>query len=648
MPQQTTKYLRHKLNIIYLVALIVISVLLALSYTNGLESKVEKSINLLLEKQSVFDEQIDILQRRHTLMRDIISVDDPFLKDEFIIEHHLLASRFMALRLKLKNLPLSQEEQDLLDLQINNTTKGYSAQIDLIQKSIDETRPEHYDELLDHVIPLTENAYNNIREYKNVMEEKTREAITAARLNYESGWRTIIWVYLILICSITAIFIWINRNQRKHHQELEWKATHDNLTQLCDRGEFERVLKQTIDYRERDATNSILYIDLDEFKVINDSCGHMAGDELLKNISSTIKNSVREHDVVARLGGDEFGVLLMGCNKNQAKKVADLVCERVREYSFEWEGNIFQVGTSIGVMEIDNKMTCINDIMKRVDTVCYTAKASGKNRAHVFSYDDEHTLQRIDEIEQADQIRAALRENRFMLYRQRFKSMKENLPESCEILVRMIDNDGRVLLPGRFIPAATRFKLMKEIDKWVVLNVLDYLSANPGDETIYNINLSGQTLNSDECHQFIIDSIEKYDVDGSKICFEITEDSAITNLNKTIKFMSTLHDMGCHFALDDFGTGLSSFTYLQKLPVDTIKIDGSFVKNLNPGSYEHSFVKAMCSISKNIDIHIVAEWVDSQYILDQLTDLEVDYVQGNLIEAANPLVDTSSKIKLAG
>lgn len=646
MTQHSTKKLK-KYNVLYLFTLIVISSLFAISYTNNLEHKVDKTIKLSLKKQLIFDQQIDILQRRFQLMRDIISVDDPFQKDEFILEHHLLASRFMALRLQLEALPLSPEEQELLQQQIDNTTKGYNAQIALIEKSFEETRPEHYQELLNEVIPLTENTYNNIRDYKKVMEQKTQEAIDAARMNYENGWHIIIAIYIILVSAITATFIWATIRHKKHHKELEWKATHDNLTQLCDRGEFERILKQSIDYRDRNTINSILYIDLDEFKVINDSCGHMAGDELLKNISHTIKNNVREHDVVARLGGDEFGVLLMGCDIVQAKKVAKKICDRVQENGFKWEGNSFRTGASIGVMEIDKRLTCINDIMKRVDTVCYTAKAKGKNRVHVFSYDDEHTIQRFDEIKVADQIRSALREDRFLLYRQRFQNIKENLPHTCEILLRMSDQDGEILLPERFIPAATRFMLMKEIDKWVIVKTLDYLATHPDDDTIYHINLSGQTLSCEESRNFIIDKIKEYEVRSSRICFEITEDSAISSLKKTVNFMTILRALGCYFALDDFGTGLSSFTYLQKLPVDTIKIDGKFVKNLSPGSYEYSFITAMCSIGKNLNMNIVAEWVDSQHILDQLTDLEVDYVQGNLIEEASPLIDSSQQIKLA-
>lgn len=641
-------YLNHTKKIAFLIAIITTSSLFTITYTKNLQNKVDDTINLLLEKQSIFDEQMYLLQRRYQLLRDIISVEDAFEKDELILEHAQLAARFMALRHKLEALPLSPEERRLLEQQIKSTRMGYNVQDDLINKSIEETRPEHYRELLNKVYPVTETVYASIHNYKKFMEKTTRDTISSAQLNYENGWHFIFTIYIFIVCAIIAIFIWAATKKKKYHLELEWKATHDNLTHLCNRGEFERILKNTIDYHDRNSVNSIIYIDLDEFKVVNDSCGHMAGDLLLKEVSNIIKSNVRTHDVVARLGGDEFGLLLMGCYQSEAVKVAELICKKVHEYGFVWEGNTYKISTSIGAMEIDDSTANINEILRRVDTVCYTAKTSGKNRVHAFSYDDESTIRRIAEIEQADNIRSALRENRFVLYRQRYKNLKPNLPPACEILVRMLDKSGKVILPDQFIPAATRFHLMHEIDKWVLINTLDYLSSLPDDNTIFNINLSNQMINDEECHDFIIENIQNYNLDASRICFEITEDSAIANLDKTVDFMERLRKMGCGFALDDFGTGLSSFTYLQQLPVDTLKIDGSFVINLSATSYEHTFIEAISSISKSLDIHIVAEWVESQEVLDQLVTLEVDYAQGHLIEYAEPLIPCTKQLRSTG
>lgn len=427
---------------------------------------------------------------------------------------------------------------------------------------------------------------------------------------------------------------------RELSKKMSWQATHDSLTGLINRNEFELRLKQLLHSAITDNTSHILlYLDLDQFKVVNDTCGHAAGDELLKQLSFLLHEEIRESDTLARLGGDEFGVLLVTCSIEKAQQIADNLRKVVNELHFVWKDKRFEVGVSIGLTQITKDSESISNILSEADVACYAAKELGRNRTHVYTADDGELSQRQTEMHWVSRITKALNENRFVLYSQAIKSSYATDEEAThkEILVRMKDEDGELIPPYAFIPAAERFNLMPAIDKWVIDNSFAYL-AEPGNENQdLSINLSGNTLSDEGLLTFIREKLVQYDIDPQRICFEITETNVITQMTLAINLMRELRADGCKFSLDDFGSGLSSFAYLKNMPIDYLKIDGAFVKDIADDPIDMAMVSAINQIGKIMGIKTIAEFVENEEILHVLIALDVDYVQGYGIEKPIPL-----------
>lgn len=420
---------------------------------------------------------------------------------------------------------------------------------------------------------------------------------------------------------------------RETSRKLAYQATHDVLTGLINRREFERLTDEVLqDARQNDSHHAFCYMDLDQFKVVNDTCGHVAGDALLMELATMIRHRTNEKDAVARLGGDEFGILMRNTPLNEARVMADEIRNRIRDYRFLWDGQTFEVGISIGVVPIRPDTSALAEIFSNADIACFVAKDMGRNQIHVSSLDDVEQARRQQEMQWSVRIPTALENNRFTLFYQRIlplDSTRDTLPR-CELLVRMLDDDGHVILPGRLIPAAERFRHMPEIDRWVIRNALN-LVVQHGDRlgmASYAINLSGQSLGQEELLDFVKREILRSGVNPRLITFEITETAAIRNVSHAARFMAELKKMGCQFSLDDFGSGLSSFGYLKMLPVDYLKIDGSFVRNMLHDEHDHSIVIAITQIAKTLNITCVAEWIEDEATLLALKEIGVAYGQG--------------------
>lgn len=430
--------------------------------------------------------------------------------------------------------------------------------------------------------------------------------------------------------------------------QLSYQATYDDLTGLVNRREFEDRLQEVIELaQERRSENVLCYLDLDQFKVINDTCGHMAGDELLRQLAQELYRCVRRDDTLARLGGDEFAILLENCSVENAERAANNVRQAVQNFRFMWNENMFTIGVSIGLTLISQDGESISEVLRRADAACYAAKEAGRNRLHIFRLDDKELALRHQEMSWVSRVNAALEDNRLELWHQEIAEIsREDLPQGStaedhfEVLLRMRDTDGSLIMPGTFLPAVERYTLAAKIDRWVLQALFRWLADNPltSDRIgICAVNLSGQTLGDLNFHNEVIALLEGSNVRADRICFEITETSAIANLANATLFMQRLKQHGCTFALDDFGSGLSSFAYLKSLPVDFVKIDGLFVKDILSDPVDRAMVKAIIEMAHAMGKLAIAEFVENDAILQELIDLGVDYVQGYGIGRPAPL-----------
>ena len=417
---------------------------------------------------------------------------------------------------------------------------------------------------------------------------------------------------------------------------LRHQAQHDDLTGLINRREFEvrldRCLKSA---HENNIQHIFCYLDLDQFKLVNDTCGHNAGDELLRQISALFANKMRDRDTLARLGGDEFGLLLENCSLADANQIADKLLKLVRDYRFVHEKKMFNVGVSIGIVVINSSFNTISDIMHAADAACYSAKNAGRNQTFLYSPVDIETVQRQTAVEAVSDMTSEIVDDRFILYCQPILPLSSSVPQQhhYEILIRKVGAEGEISLPTTFIPSAERYRLMPNIDRWVIKNtfagyrkLLDI--SHEKCRYIFSINLSGTSLGDKSLLGYIREQFAIYAIPPQSICFEITETAAIVNLKNTINLFTALKKIGCKFALDDFGSGMSSFMYLKNFEVDFLKIDGAFVREMHENKIDHAMVRSINSVAEAMNIKTVAEFVENDEILKELKFIGVHYGQG--------------------
>lgn len=431
--------------------------------------------------------------------------------------------------------------------------------------------------------------------------------------------------------------------RRRITQRITWAATHDSLTGLINRSEFEsRVDVALSSAINSDKQHALCYLDLDQFKVVNDTCGHAAGDALLQQVAGSLNDRLRDSDTLARLGGDEFGVLLECCALERAQMIAADLLAAAREYRFLWEDKVFGVGVSIGVVMITASSGSRADIFSAADTACYAAKEQGRNRVCTYQSSDREMTQRQSDMGWASRLKNALEQERFVLYYQSYLSLGpvDGQHAHMEILLRLIDEEGKLVPPGSFIPAAERYNFMPEIDRWVIKTVFSRhsdLQAQMGGPLTCAINLSGTTVNSEGILDFVLNLARQHRTPAGAICFEITETAAINNLRTATHFMSTLRAHGFLFALDDFGVGTSSFSHLKLLPVDFLKIDGAFVRNIVSDAVDRAMVDAVNHVGHIMGLKTIGEFAESVEVIDALRTVGVDFAQGYGFHKPQPL-----------
>lgn len=468
---------------------------------------------------------------------------------------------------------------------------------------------------------------------------------------------------LRMIC-ISARIIWvretarlvINENQQANFllvcedisenrllsEQLEYQASHDALTGLVNRCEFDTVIQKVVkEANKEQSEHALCYLDLDQFKVINDTCGHLAGDELLRQLGELLRHQIRKGDVLARLGGDEFGILMRHCILNEAFHACEKLRNVIKDFQFAWEDRSFFIGVSIGISSINNCSGNAVEIMKEADAACYAAKEKGRNRVHIFRPDDEELASQKGEMQWVEKIQHGIENDRFVLYGQLIVPTSVN-DEGLhfETLVRYLDEQGNTIPPGAFLPAAERYNMAPALDKWVIRHLFEWMAEHPNyleKLSLCSINLSGLSMTDESMLKFIFEAFIQYSIPTQKICFEITETAAIGNLTYATKFINHLREKGCSFSLDDFGSGLSSFAYLKNLPVDFLKIDGVFVKDMLDDEVDLAMVKSINEVGHVMGKKTIAEFVENKEIFERLYELDVDYAQGYGIAKPVPL-----------
>jgi len=430
--------------------------------------------------------------------------------------------------------------------------------------------------------------------------------------------------------------------QRRQTREITYRAQHDNLTGLLNRGEFEIRLSDALARaKAENCVHTLLFIDLDQFKIVNDTCGHAAGDQLLQNVSNLLKGTVRNRDTIARLGGDEFAVLLDHCSRENAEAVAQQICDRLDDSRFIHDGQRFRIGASIGLVPIDGTWDTPAAIKQAADRACYAAKDAGRNRVHSWFEGDETLRTRQSEMQWASRFEDAFEEGRFHLFAQRIFPMDGSAKgHHLEVLLRLVESDGTVISPGEFFPAAERFNLAARIDRMVLRKVIDLLSALPDIcefETVC-VNVSGQSIGDRAFHREAMSILSTASAAVCRcLCLEITETTAITNITDARHFIEQVNRLGVRIAVDDFGAGAATFGYLKSLPIDVLKIDGQFVRGLVDDSLDSAAVRCFVDIARIMGVKVVAECIETDAVLSRLRHLGVHYAQGYLLHRPEPI-----------
>ena len=426
-------------------------------------------------------------------------------------------------------------------------------------------------------------------------------------------------------------------------RQMSYQATHDALTGLVNRSEFERRVDGALQSaRSEDVSHVLCYLDLDRFKAVNDTSGHLAGDNMLREIAGLLKDRVRDSDTIGRLGGDEFGMLLVGCPLDKARQIADDTCRAIADHRFVWQDQIFDIGVSIGLVEMDGQSGSVESMLSAADSACYVAKQKGRGRVHVYSARDEAVARERGEIQWLQRLQVALKENRFELHAQPIISLAGRVSRgpAVEVLLRMRDESGQTIGPAQFLASAERYQLMSHIDRWVVQATLTAIASGAlrlPEHRSCAINLSGQTLGDEGFLEFVVDCLDHTGVAPEQICFEMPETAVVGNLEHAGRFINVLHGMGCRFALDDFGGGLGSFSNLKHLALDYLKIDGTFTRNLGRDNVNQAMVAAMIKLARTLDFEVIAEQVEDQVSFETVRRMGVDFAQGYVVERPQPL-----------
>ncbi|MFW2438678.1 MAG: putative bifunctional diguanylate cyclase/phosphodiesterase [Arenicellales bacterium] len=590
-----------------------------------------------IEKLRLLDEMVHHSRQRSVLLRDILLADDSFEQDEIIQKHSTLAGQYLSSRNELYKQPLGENERTILDNIIELNKGGYTRQQQIIEYATTGRIDDAKILLATRLNPNREKIYPDMMRMREILVESSNVSSQSTILLMKRYQTILNW--LLAIALITGVgIVWLTyRQDSRHNQHLVWQASHDPLTGLGNRYESELQLNALIEDAQIWKRNSaLLYLDIDQFNIVNNTSGQAAGDELLKQLAILLREAVEDKCIIFRVGSDQFVILLRDSDIDQIMNHASQLLTLISTHRFEWSDKSYDVTASIGIVPITENSGDAESIWSDAYLACDMAKEKGGDRVEISLESNQETKVRREGMDWTSRLRSAMKEDRLVLFSQGIRSIKNGMTHS-EILIRYEEENGDIIPAAKFIPAAERYNLITEIDRYVVRKTLQYMGKDLTGHS-YSINLSGMSLDSHELLDLIISEIDTNRVNPERVCFEITETAAIRNHSTAIQFMNVLHGLGCHFFLDDFGTGLSSFGYLRTLPLDIIKIDAHFIRNIDVDVANRAIIEAIHTIAHGFGMSTIAEGVEDEKQLTILSEIGVDYVQGYLIERPERLL----------
>jgi diguanylate cyclase (GGDEF)-like protein len=656
------KLSNKNLAAIILIIIAVFAYLLFSGYHNVKDTHTQAK--LIIEQQQkkhqLVSEMYKAARERSLILLTMHATDDLFELDDLHQQLSKHASSFINARQQLMAMDLSAEERSILDEQMSLVRINAPLQDQAADMFIVGNQEQAEKLLFETAIPGQQQVLNKTDDILAFYKRNTKKVIADIELsdeNASSNFQRLAATLFIIGTLIALAAIRATRQEKsrliRSAEKMSYQAAHDPLTGLINRWKFESTLAKLLKRIESDEKHFVFYLDLDQFKIVNDTGGHHVGDELLKQVATIMRSCIRKSDVLARIGGDEFGIILEYCDLDCARNIAESIVQKMREFRFYWEKNTFRIGVSIGMVQVDDTTRDLAEILKNIDSACYAAKDSGGNRFHVYSESDQELIHRKSEMDWVIHIESALEQNRFVLFAQPIVATNENDSHvNYELLIRMKSAEDELIPAGNFLPAAERYNKMIDIDSWVVTEALSILSYSPRfvESIDYcSINLSCQSLTNEKFMDFIIEQFNRHKHLSEKICFEITETAAITNLIQADRCILKLREMGIRFSLDDFGSGLASFEYLKMLPIDYLKIDGMFVRDIVTDPIDRAMVKSIHEVGSVMGKITVAEFVENQDILNEVKAIGVHFAQGYTIGRPMPfeqVIDQQENVRM--
>ena len=620
---------------------------IALMQMHAINMRMEILVGVTNAKTAAANDMRDAIRLRADSLKQMQLVSDAFERDEEYQRFIAYAGKYRAARERLVSLGMTREESRIHESlqQLTRQTQPLSENASMLLMEY-APGPE-IKAVMKNATDLQAQMLGELDALVNLEQRTSEQALDDSRANYART-RNL----LIILAGVTLLFCFllarvVSRHVASKNRQLNYQSSHDALTGLINRREFEKRVERAIcNARVQPAAHTLMYLDLDQFKVINDMCGHAAGDRLLQQLAGLLLGSVRHRDALGRLGGDEFGLLLENCPLDRAVVIANKLLKTIDAFHFSWNESAFKLGASIGMIPIDETTSDIASAMSAADSACYIAKESGRNQVQVAYLDDRHLQQRRSEMQWISRLTRALEQDQFELYYMPIipSSDSSGHDKHLELLLRMIDDDGSVISPRIFLPPAEKYKMATAIDRWVIDHALHWLAENCSAQNwpiTIAINLSGQSISSREMLKYIIAATERTGAPPQRVIFEVAENAAITNISTATGFMLTLRGRGFRFTLDDFGSGLSSFSYLKKLPVDFLKIDGAFVRDILSDPVDYAMVRSINELGQLLDKQTIAEHVETLAVAAELRSLGIDYLQGFAYARPEPLASFS-------
>lgn len=624
---------------------------ISLSQMNKITEQMSTLLDETNAKITAANTMRDSVRLRGNTLYKMYLTDDFIERDEYRLKLSELGMTYRNARDELSSHHMSAREAKLLNKIIKQSRVARTLNTVAAENLLSDIKKVDVQNALHEANIARRNMLVSLDTLVSLQEKNTRSMIDDTK-KYEESIGSII-LFLSLAAFFIAIYIaqLVIRETTKKNSEIHFQATHDELTKLANRKEFNHRLKEAYGTATDNLENHALcFLDLDNFKTVNDSCGHKAGDELLIQLTKVIKDNIRSHDTLARIGGDEFGLLLEGCTLDKAIEIAEGIVSLVKNYEFSWLDKKFHVGVSIGLVMITHETKNIEKALSQADMACYAAKDMGRNQVHIHGLDDDRVKKMHKELSWVADINSASSSDRFSLYLQAINNLQDtDAAPMYEVLLRLNDDEGTLVSPGSYIPAAERFSLMKDVDCWVIEQTFQQLASLykkiPDCDICLFINISANSLTSSKFTDFVIQQYKKYNISHDAVCLEISETKAVKNMNQMADMISTLRKYNIKFALDDFGTGIASLSYLKNLPVDYLKIDGKIIKNISQNTADRAMVAAINQIGKVMNIEIIAKHVENVFTLNQLKEIGIDHAQGFYMDKPEHINERVADIK---